>query len=44
MTPAEVIEIMEAHRPKVINGMHEDDYEDILERMEALELQGVNVI
>ena len=44
MTPAEVMQILEYHRPKTVGGMHEDDRESIIERMMELESQGVEVI
>jgi len=44
MTPAEVGLILEAHRPKVINGIHEDDYDSMLQRRRELEKQGIKVL
>lgn len=44
MTPAEVSSILEANRPKEINGIHEDDYDNMLMRRQQLESEGVNVI
>lgn len=44
MTPAEVGLILEAHRPKVINGIHEDDYDSMIQRRRELEKQGIKVL
>ena len=44
MTPAEVGWILEAHRPKVINGIHEDDFDNMLQRRRELEKQGIKVL
>ena len=44
MTPAEVGLILEAHRPKVINGIHEDDFDNMLQRRRELEKQGIKVL
>jgi len=44
MTPKELDAIFDARRPKVIGGMHEDDYFRGLERMAELEEQGYKVI
>ena len=44
MTPAEVGLILEAHRPKVINGIHEDDLDSMLQRRRELEKQGIKVL
>ena len=44
MTPAEVGLILEAHRPKVIHGIHEDDYDNMLQRRRELEKQGIKVL
>ena len=44
MTPAEVFSLIELNRPKEINGVHEDDYDEMLSRMQKLEEEGVDVI
>ena len=44
MTPAEVASILDANRPKEINGIHEDDYENIMIRRQKLIDEGINVI
>ena len=44
MTPAEVGLILEAHRPKVINGIPEDDFDSMLQRRRELEKQGIKVL
>ena len=44
MTPTEVSIIMEAKRPKRVGGIHEDDIDDMIDRMEKLRRQGVEVI
>ena len=44
MTPAEVGLILEAHRPKVIHGIHEDDFDSMLQRRRELEKQGIKVL
>jgi len=44
MTPAEVGLILEAHRPKIIHGIHEDDFDSMLQRRRELEKQGIKVL
>ena len=44
MTPGEVALILETHRPKVINGIHEDDFDSMLHRRRELEKQGIKVL
>tara|TARA_R100000541_G_scaffold12803_1_gene21317 strand:- start:88 stop:222 length:135 start_codon:yes stop_codon:yes gene_type:complete len=44
MTNSEVMEILEMYRPKVINGLHEDDHELIMENREKLAAQGIEVL
>lgn len=44
MTPSEVSSILEANRPTHINGIHEDDYENMMNRRQELIDQGVNVL
>jgi hypothetical protein len=44
MTPAEVFAVLDANRPRHINGIHEDDYDMIEERREELEAKGVKVV
>jgi hypothetical protein len=44
MTPAEVSIIIEANRPTHINGIPEDDYENMLRRRHELEQQGIEVL
>lgn len=44
MTPAEVNRIIDSNRPKVINGIPEDDFYDMLDRREKLEAQGFKVL
>ena len=44
MTPAEVFLIVDSKRPKIIDGIHEDDYESIMLRRQQLIDEGVNVI
>lgn len=44
MTPAEVFLIIDANRPKEINGIPEEDFERMLERREELEAQGIKVL
>jgi L-ascorbate metabolism protein UlaG (beta-lactamase superfamily) len=44
MTPAEVNRIIDSNRSKVINGIHEDDFHDMIERREKLESQGIKVL
>jgi hypothetical protein len=43
MTPNEVSSLIEFNRPKYINGIHEDDYDKMLDRREELEAQGYKV-
>lgn len=44
MTPTEVHVILEAKRPKMIGGLHEDDIEILEKRRDKLEAQGIEVI
>ncbi len=44
MTPAEVNSIIDAKRPKIINGIHEDDLESMMIRRQQLINEGVNVL
>jgi hypothetical protein len=44
MTPAEVNSIIESKRPRVINGIHEDDLEAMMIRRQQLIDQGVDVL
>jgi len=44
MTPAEVNIIIDSKRPKVIDGIHEDDYEAMMIRRQQLINEGVNVL
>ena len=44
MTPAEVGVIVDAKRPKIVDGVHENDYDRIMERREKLLNEGVNVL
>ena len=44
MTPAEVGLILEAHRPKMIHGIHEDDFDNMVKRRADLEQQGYKVL
>ena len=44
MTPAEVSAILDANRPTHINGIHEDDYENMMIRRQKLIDEGVDVI
>ena len=44
MTPAEVSSILDANRPTHINGIHEDDYDNMLQRRAELEQQGIEVL
>lgn len=44
MTPAEVSIILDANRPTHINGIHEDDYENIMMRRQELMAQGIEVL
>lgn len=44
MTPAEVGLILETHRPKEINGIPEDDYDNMIMRRRELEKQGIKVL
>jgi len=44
MTPAEVNSILDANRPTHINGIPEDDYENMMIRRQKLIDEGVNVI
>lgn len=44
MTPAEVNMIIDSKRPKVINGIHEDDMENMMMRRQKLIDEGVNVL
>ena len=44
MTPTEVYLIFDAKRPKVINGIHENDLSEMLERRQELIKKGVNVL
>jgi|TARA_B110000503_G_scaffold82474_1_gene125829 hypothetical protein len=44
MTPAEVNSIIDSKRPKVIDGIHEDDYEALMLRRQKLIDDGVDVL
>ena len=44
MTPAEVSSILYANRPTHINGIPEDDYENMLMRRQKLIDEGVDVL
>ncbi len=44
MTPAEVSEILEMHRPKEINGIPEDDFAAMMHHRNNLTKQGLNVL
>tara|TARA_R110000787_G_scaffold45322_2_gene110515 strand:+ start:876 stop:1067 length:192 start_codon:yes stop_codon:yes gene_type:complete len=44
MTPAEVNSIVEAKRPKVVGGIHEDDFEAMMIRRQKLIDEGVKVL
>tara|TARA_R110000782_G_scaffold187542_1_gene277702 strand:+ start:781 stop:960 length:180 start_codon:yes stop_codon:yes gene_type:complete len=44
MTPAEVNAIIDAKRPRVIDGIHEDDYESLMLRRQKLIDDGVDVL
>lgn len=44
MTPAEVNRIIDNKRPKHVNGIPEDDFQDMIDRREELELQGIKVL
>lgn len=44
MTPAEVFSLLEFNRPKVVDGVHEDDRENMLRRMQELEADGIRVL
>lgn len=44
MTPAEVNMIIDHNRPKVIAGVHEDDFEAMMIRRQQLIDEGVNVL
>lgn len=43
MTPNEVFLIIETHRPKHVNGIHEDDLERMEHRKRELEASGYRV-
>jgi len=44
MTPAEVSAILDANRPTHIDGIPEDDYEEMMLRRQQLIADGVDVI
>lgn len=44
MTPSEVSAILDANRPTHINGIHEDDYENMMIRRQKLIDEGVDVL
>lgn len=44
MSPAEVALIIDAKRPREINGIHENDYARMMERRQELIEQGLDVL
>ena len=44
MTPAEVNSIIDSKRPRVIDGIHEDDYEQLMLRRQKLIDEGIDVL
>ena len=44
MTPTEVNRIIDSNRPKHVNGIPEDDFQNMIDRREELESQGIKVL
>lgn len=44
MSPSEVWLIVEAKRPKVMGGLHEDDFTSIARKRDELAAQGIKVL
>lgn len=44
MTPAEVNRVIDSNKPTHINGIPEDDLDDMMIRREQLEAQGIKVL
>ena len=44
MTPSEVCRIIDVKSPKTVNGIAVDDIDNMLDRREELEAQGIKVL
>jgi len=44
MTPAEVSILIEAKRSKMVGNIHEDDFDALVERREALIAEGIETL